>query len=142
MRNQRGQATVQLAAGERFALDRVRLAENDTRARGALESALRRGLFATTFGPGYYRGFVDRADDLVAVEVREPEVLVALAPPTIAAGDARAQPRVRPGSRSAPPPRWRDGRDLRRPGLGRSHDFENTYLERQSLEADSATSGT
>ena len=40
-------------------VQQVHLAENDVRGRGALESALRRGLFATGFGRGYYRGFVD-----------------------------------------------------------------------------------
>jgi hypothetical protein len=32
------------------------------RSRGALESALRAGLFLTPFGPSYYRGYVDRQD--------------------------------------------------------------------------------
>jgi Caspase domain len=33
-----------------------------TRARGAVDRMLRRGLFAAAFGPAYYRGFVDRTD--------------------------------------------------------------------------------
>src|SRR5262249_51312720 len=40
--------------------------ERPSRARGAVESALRAGLFLTQFGPAYYRGYVDR-EDMVAV---------------------------------------------------------------------------
>ena len=38
------------------------------RERGAVESALRAGLFLTEFGPAYYRGYVDR-EDAVAVPI-------------------------------------------------------------------------
>ena len=38
-----------------------------TRARGALDSALRDGLFATRFGPAFYQGYVSQYDELVAV---------------------------------------------------------------------------
>jgi caspase domain-containing protein len=42
--------------------------ERPLRARGAVESALRAGLFLTPFGPAYYRGYVDR-EDVAAVPV-------------------------------------------------------------------------
>ncbi len=38
------------------------------RSRGAVDSALRAGLFLTQFGPAYYRGFVDR-QDVIAVPI-------------------------------------------------------------------------
>lgn len=134
VRNKHGQATVRLAAGERFALDRVQLADNDVRARGALESALRRGLFATTFGPGYYRGFVDRSEDLAAVQVSEAEVLVAL--------PSAEGPRAPSSRRRAA---WISFGVAAALGVGAGilgamtwdarSDFENTYLERPAEEA-------
>ena len=136
VRNHRGQAAVRLAEGEHLALDRVVLADNDVRARGALESALRRGLFATTFGPGYYRGFVDRGDDLVAVPLPDGEVLVG-----------------RPGDTGPRPPSarrqaaWISFGTAAALGVGAGvlggmawsarSDFENTYLERPADEAQS-----
>jgi len=133
LRNKRGQTTVRLAAGERFALDRVQFAENEVRARGALESALRRGLFATTFGPSYYRGFVDRGDELVAVPLPEAEV--------VTASSDGAQRRPMPHRRAT----WISFGAAAALGacagiLGgmtwdARNDFENTYLERQASDA-------
>jgi hypothetical protein len=37
------------------------------RARGAAQTSMRKGLFATAFGPGFYRGYVSREGDLVPV---------------------------------------------------------------------------
>jgi hypothetical protein len=136
VRNHRGQATLRLDAGERFALERVRLAENDTRARGALESALRRGLFATTFGPGYYRGFVDSASDLVAVEVREPDALVikpSLDGPLGEPARNRGPAWISFGAATALAAAAGIFGGL---AWDARHDFDNTYLERQSLEAE------
>ena len=39
-----------------------------------MDSSLRRGLFQTSFGPAYYRGFVDRDDSLVGVQLVEPDL--------------------------------------------------------------------
>jgi hypothetical protein len=135
VRNHRGQASVRLASGEHLPLDHVVLAANDMRARGALESALRRGLFATTFGPGYYRGFVDHGDELVAVPLPENEVIVAAPSP-----DAGEPSRRR---RAA----WISFGTAAAFGVGAGilggmawdarNDFENTYIERQADDAQS-----
>jgi hypothetical protein len=67
VRSARGEARVQLRPGEARALDQLRFGPADSLARGALGASLARGLFATAFGPLYYRGFVDGRDELVAV---------------------------------------------------------------------------
>ena len=46
------------AAGERVPFASLAWRAAGTRARGALDTALERGLFLTPFGPAYYRGFV------------------------------------------------------------------------------------
>lgn len=69
VRGARGEAEVQLGAGERRSLATLPIRGSSMRARGAIESSLRRGLFATQFGPSYYRGFVDRRDDVDPVSL-------------------------------------------------------------------------
>jgi len=56
------------APGELLDIDKLVVRRADTRARGALASALRRGLFAASFGPNYYRGFVDSSPDIASVD--------------------------------------------------------------------------
>jgi hypothetical protein len=68
--------------GQRLALAELALGQADeVTARGALASALERGLFAEPFGPAYYRGWVDREG--------EPGVSLALAPAEPRPSDAR-----------------------------------------------------
>jgi len=55
--------------GEVLRLEDLGLVDESARRRGAVESALRRGLFATPYGAGYYRGFVHQAEGLVSVDV-------------------------------------------------------------------------
>jgi hypothetical protein len=64
-----GESELRLAAGEVGVLDSLQLSPQNMRPRGALESALRRGLFATPFGPAYYRGHVDNLPNLPPVDV-------------------------------------------------------------------------
>jgi hypothetical protein len=71
IRNAHSETEVQLQAGQRLRFESLTLQASATRARGAVDSALRRGLFQTSFGPAYYRGFVDRDDSLVGVQVPE-----------------------------------------------------------------------
>jgi hypothetical protein len=56
--------------GLRVAVSTLALVPRSTRTRGAVESSLRHGLFATPFGPIYYRGFVDARADLPLVDLR------------------------------------------------------------------------
>jgi hypothetical protein len=56
--------------GVKVAVGSLALTPRSTRTRGAVESSLRHGLFATPFGPTYYRGFVDARADLPPVDLR------------------------------------------------------------------------
>jgi hypothetical protein len=69
VRNDRREASLTPAAGGRVRFEDLDLADASTRARGSLDGAFRHGLFATSFGPDYYRGFVDRPGDLVPVSL-------------------------------------------------------------------------
>ncbi len=55
-----GEATFRVSAGRVARLERLALKRAAVVARDALAGALERGLFASPFGPAYYRGFVDR----------------------------------------------------------------------------------
>jgi hypothetical protein len=56
------EAVLRLGTGEIQDVAQVAFNRASTRARGAVDGMLRRGLFAAAFGPAYYRGFVDRTD--------------------------------------------------------------------------------
>jgi hypothetical protein len=72
LRARQGEAELRLARGSRVAMETLALKPASTRARGSMDSALRRGLFAIPFGPVYYRGFVDsHASELVAVPLSD-----------------------------------------------------------------------
>jgi hypothetical protein len=60
--------------------DSLVLTPSESRPRGAIDSALHRGLFATGFGPAYYSGFVDRAPELAPVELPGPDLNLETAP--------------------------------------------------------------
>jgi hypothetical protein len=85
------EARVRLRPGETLADASLAWSAPEARARGALASALDRGLFAMAFGPGYYRGFVDAQPDLMAVPLgaNEDRPAPAAAPPSMTRG-ARA----------------------------------------------------
>jgi hypothetical protein len=72
----RGEAEIHPVPGARIALESVAMVAPSTRPRGALEAALHEGLFATAFGPSYYRGFIDRATDLAPVPLVPDEPLL------------------------------------------------------------------
>jgi hypothetical protein len=61
------EARLETRAGQVVPFGDLVFRDPPARARGALEDAVRRGLFATEFGPGYYRGFVDQASDFAPV---------------------------------------------------------------------------
>jgi hypothetical protein len=56
------EAALRLRAGQVQEVAQLAFNPVSTRARGAVDRMLRRGLFAAAFGPAYYRGFVDRTD--------------------------------------------------------------------------------
>jgi hypothetical protein len=69
VRTARGESVVRLKPRETLDIETLPFAPAQTRARDALDTALRRGLFATEFGPSYYRGFVDSSSDLLPVDL-------------------------------------------------------------------------
>ena len=68
-----GEAEVRPTPGARIGLRELAFFVAPTRLRGALEASLHDGLFATPFGPSYYRGFIDRDQGLVAVPLSRDE---------------------------------------------------------------------
>jgi hypothetical protein len=78
LRSARGEATLQLRPESRVAIEGIALATPATRPRGAMDDALRDGLFASPFGPAYYRGFVDSQAELVPVPEPAPPARDAL----------------------------------------------------------------
>jgi hypothetical protein len=136
LRNDRGEAALTPPEGATVRFEDLRLAATEVRARGALDSALRRGLFATRFGPDYYRGFVDRNEELVPIPLPEADAAVEVA----ASGDG-----VPPASR-----RLRRAALASYVGAGAlalgagvfgalaynaKSDFDNTMLERPAQDA-------
>lgn len=67
-----GEAQISLHPGETVMFSQLTLSESSARARGAMGDAMAMGLFASPFGPSYYRGFVDEASEVVPVEFRDP----------------------------------------------------------------------
>jgi hypothetical protein len=93
LRTARGESVLRLKPHETVDMETLPFTQAELRSRDALNAALRRGLFATEFGPAYYRGFVDRSDDLLAVDVPDPD-------PAPGAG-GRPAAEVRRGPRAA-----------------------------------------
>jgi uncharacterized caspase-like protein len=75
VRSALGEAELRLGRGQSRAFEELVLRRTSTQARGAIESSLERGLFAAQFGPSYYRGYVDRTEDIVPVAVAPIDVL-------------------------------------------------------------------
>lgn len=69
LRSPDGEVTLDIRAGDRLDLSTLRWSQATARARGAVESAMEQGLFATAYGPHYYRAFLDGRDELRAVPV-------------------------------------------------------------------------
>jgi hypothetical protein len=74
------EARLDPAPGAILAWEQLRFREPEGRGRGALADAMRRGLFASTFGRGYYTGFIDQAPEFVPVSFRADAVARKVAP--------------------------------------------------------------
>jgi hypothetical protein len=61
------EARIEFGPGSETRFDALEFHEIGARARGAIEDAVRRGLFASGFGQGYYLGFIDQAPDFAPV---------------------------------------------------------------------------
>jgi hypothetical protein len=96
------EALVRIAAGKAARFELLSMAAPHTTARGAVGDALERGLFASAFGPHYYRGWVDhqdRGDTMQPVALEGSGVEVVLieggAPAIRVADDAHPDARLR-----------------------------------------------
>jgi hypothetical protein len=69
VRTRKGEVSLRLPPGGGRRFEQLAFRPSPLHDRGALESSLRRGLFAAQFGPSYYRGYVDGAAHLVPVEL-------------------------------------------------------------------------
>jgi hypothetical protein len=61
------EASFQASPGEVVPFERLKFADA-TRARGAVEDAVRRGLFAAEYGRSYYHGVIDQMPGLISVD--------------------------------------------------------------------------
>jgi hypothetical protein len=66
-----GETSIRLEPRQSIAFDALAFGPPSERARGALDTALRRGLFRTAFGANYYRGFIDREPEFVSVSIAD-----------------------------------------------------------------------
>ncbi len=86
------EAALRLAPGATVTFAELPLAAS-ARRRGAIDLSLHQGLFATSYGPRYYRGFVDRNEGLPAVPVRDDKLALLDAPPPPPPRPPRDDPR-------------------------------------------------
>jgi hypothetical protein len=107
IRASEGEARLAPTPGGRIDFDGLSFGRPTVRARGSLADALRRGLFASEFGPSYYNGFVDQAADFVPVTFPAPAPVLAADSPasTTIAVDAGAAPRASERQQRLPPMR-------------------------------------
>jgi hypothetical protein len=129
VRSSSGERSLRAASGEVVALETLREEKEGLVARGAMASALQRGLFASPFGPVYYRGFVDGHPDLPPVEERtesaEKEAKRQASPPRTASWIAFGTAAVLGISSGA----------LAVASLRDKRDYEGTSLERPAADA-------
>jgi hypothetical protein len=91
VRTAEAEGAFRVGPGGQLPLGDVPLARRAVRERGAVDSSLRRGLFAVPFGPLYYRGFVDARGELppVSITTRPPATAAAPLSEPISAGTIR-----------------------------------------------------
>jgi Caspase domain len=70
--SERGEASFEVAEGERVDLAKLAFAPARMRARGAVEEALQKGLFASPFGPRYYSAFIEGRDEFRPIPLPPP----------------------------------------------------------------------
>jgi hypothetical protein len=73
LRHRRGEAVLPASADELLDFEHLESRPPGARTRGALDQALHRGLFAAPFGPRYYRGYVDKDEEVIAVPLPDEE---------------------------------------------------------------------
>ena len=66
------EARLEVGAGQKTRFEALLFRDLTARARGSVEDAVRRGLFASEFGRGYYLGFIDQAPEFAPVSFAAP----------------------------------------------------------------------
>ena len=66
------EARFEMRPGQVVPFDLLDFHAPSARPRGALAESVRRGLFASAYGPGYYQGFIDQSPEFALVAFSEP----------------------------------------------------------------------
>lgn len=131
-----GEATLDLVPGARIELASLALSTATSRSRSSIESAMQTGLFATPFGPSYYRAFVDGRDELQAIPLgdgqREPATTSTPVGPDVAPSGTRRAGWITLGGAGAVGIATGIFGGLM---LDAKSDYDRTSLERQADEA-------
>lgn len=124
-----GELALRPRSGERIVVRSGEFQHTSVAARGAMESSLLLGLYATAFGPRYYQGYVDARGDLVPV-------------PADTRGDAAPPLEGRPARSIGAPIAFVSAGALLVASLGfgidaahAAHLYDSTSLERPASEA-------
>jgi caspase domain-containing protein len=80
------EARLDMSPGDVARFDALTFRDAGARSRGALEDAVRRGLFASEFGRGYYLGFIDQSPDFAPVSFAQEAVAREALPPPASRG--------------------------------------------------------
>jgi hypothetical protein len=86
LRGTSGEVALDVREGGRIALASLALKDSGRRARGSVEEAFGRGVFAAPFGPQYYRAYTDADATSVPVTFTNPPVVAVFDGPSV--GDA------------------------------------------------------
>ncbi|HEX9621172.1 MAG TPA: caspase family protein [Polyangiaceae bacterium] len=75
LRSHGGEAHFEPRTGQELLFSTLEFHPSTAQARGSLDEAVKRGLFSTRFGPGYYSGFIDQTGEFVPVPITEQQAL-------------------------------------------------------------------
>jgi hypothetical protein len=101
IRTSEGEADFVLRPAQTLAFEQLTMTPPAERTRGAMDVAMRRGLFATGFGPSYYRGFIDQTSTFVSVPLDEPPAPDVVEPKQRASSPRTLALYVAPGATAA-----------------------------------------
>jgi len=86
-----GEVSLSPRADSVLAFEDMRFQKATTATRGSLDGSLQRGLFAASYGPHYYRGYVDKNEELVPVPLEpSPPLPITTANPWLRVAQAKS----------------------------------------------------